>query len=446
MQKRVKKILTFLLSVVLVTGCFSGLIYATANDMVEINERNFPNEYWREIVSKEFDSDNDGYLSSSERDVREMFIPGLIEEYFDDELLIDDITGIENFKSIKMLHCGGIGLVKLNVTDLKDLEMLTCQGNNLKELNIIQNQLLRELNCSNNQLTVLDLTYKRSLERVLCDENMIESLSLDLNNGQANGLKYLKCANNKISSINVSKSPNLRTLICSGNKLTSIDLSANTQLAGVTTYSIGGHEVDAPAIISEDMFSVRLPLPDASRVTLRNDDVRYEYGSFVTDDYSEILNGMVYYYATGLASSEPMDVKVNCTKNFYFVEFYTDESMETLYGVSTVNRGQGAVVPQIELPNCKFIDSWSDDFNNVTQDMKVYATYYEEHEDEKVVDFSRDSVVTTFCSGCELQKTFKFMKHISAKDEELFVPLLDQSGDGYINIDDFKILVTEYWD
>lgn len=439
MQKRTKKLVGVLLALLMISGCFTGVISAYAEESVPIDAAHFPDEGWRQIVAEYYDKDDNNELSPEERSVTTMSITGMKETLLGEDVPVKSIEGIEYFTDLETLRCGGIGLTTLDVSKLTNLVHLTCQGNELKELIVRYNVMLQELNCADNNLSELSLTYNINLERLLCENNDITSLDTST----LSHLVYLKCSNNNISSLNLASNSQLQTLICSNNHISALDLSANTQLAETTASAIGNQTITAQATQSNNTFYVAVPLA-ADRIVYTNME-SYSDGQFVTTDYSRMLDGFVYDYSTGNSNSEPIDVTVTCEKNFYQVRFYTDESKTTLIAANAVNSGETVQAPDYNPGACIYVEGWSDSLENITADKDVYAICKEKHH-YAVTAFSDDNVATISCTGgCGYSRTVRFLDCLNAKTgSENYEPLLDVNSDGYINGRDYVLLLREF--
>ncbi|MFD2890529.1 T9SS type A sorting domain-containing protein [Flavobacterium chuncheonense] len=192
---------------------------------------------------------------------------------------ISDLTGIEAFTNLEVLHCLGNQLTSMNLTNLNNLLHLQCHGNpllnldftglsnlqllgcggtnsqlvglnlstltNLVYLYFTSNQLgsldvsnctnLKVLTCSNIQLTNLDVSTLTNLEKLQCDQNQLTSLDVSQNVN----LKDLVCNTNQLISLDVTQNLALEKLSCVGNQLTSLDVSNNTALE---MFNCGGNQ------------------------------------------------------------------------------------------------------------------------------------------------------------------------------------------------------------
>ena len=190
---------------------------AGAQADVEVNEKNFPDTYFREYISK-FDSDKDGYLSNAEiARVRSINVPR--EDIF-------NLTGIRFFTALEELDCNSNQLTALNVSANTKLQRLNCFGNQLKTLDVSKNTALEYLYCEYNKLTALNVSKNTALQTLSCYSNRLTDLDVSENTA----LQYLYCSGNQLTSLDVSKNTALKELKCVNNKLTALNVSKNTSL------------------------------------------------------------------------------------------------------------------------------------------------------------------------------------------------------------------------
>ena len=116
----VKKIIIYAMFTVIIlitSGCSNDNMEYTKSDKkeekgIEINEKNFPSEYVRELVSESFDSNNDNQLSQNEIDaVTELWIdPDDTYTYMDGldnsnyKYSVIDCRGLEIFKNVEKIR------------------------------------------------------------------------------------------------------------------------------------------------------------------------------------------------------------------------------------------------------------------------------------------------------------------------------------------------------
>ncbi|MDE6662302.1 MAG: hypothetical protein K2K46_03065 [Lachnospiraceae bacterium] len=191
-------------------------------DDVEINEENFPDDVFREYVSKNFDTNKDDVLSEDEigsvTGINVIFEGG-----------VKSFKGIENFVNLKSLDCTFNQLDNLDVSNNTALESLDCTYNNLTELNISNNTALKELRCDNNNLTKLNVSNNIALERLVCNNNNLTELNVSNNTA----LKELTCDSNNLTELDVSNNTALESLSCSDNNLTKLNVSNSAALEGL---------------------------------------------------------------------------------------------------------------------------------------------------------------------------------------------------------------------
>ncbi len=438
MQQKTKKWLSLVLTVLLVSACFTGTLLVRAAEDVAIDESHFPDAGFRQIVAEKCDKDGDGILSDSERSsITRMMLPAWQEEVLGEDTSITSLEGIQYFYNLQNLYCADIGLTSLDVSALSKLTQLTCMDNALGTLDLSKNTALTQINCAADQLTELKLP--ASVQRLLCENNALTTLDLS----GCTALTYFKCANNQLTALDLSANTALTTLIVSNNHLSKLDLSANTALATVT---LGQQTITVNATQQDGVFYVPVDGLSADSVVYQ-DTEKYENGNFVTADYDLMQNGFSYEYATGSDLAGAITVNVTVMKDFYQVRFYGDETKNVLLATVTVNGGQAAAAPtDFDLPQCKAVSGWSDSLENITADKEVYALYTDDHH-YAVTAFSTDGVATISCTGgCGVDtRTVTFLDCLNAKTgSDRYEQLLDVNGDGIINARDYVLLDRQF--
>lgn len=439
MNRKMKKYISLLLSLTILLGCFGISFTAFGDDEVVINEQNFPDPVFMEIV-KRYDSDKSGGLSAAERDeslIDVMALSGMVS----DDAEVKTLKGIEYFAdSLSVLRCGGINLEELDVSALYNLTSLTCEGNYLTSLDVSHNPKLITLKCMSNELTSLNLGNISNIETLYCFANSLESI--DVSN--LVNLKDFKCNQNELTSLDVSKNVNLQKFSCSLNHLRSLDLSNNTNLNTVVKSAIGGQTVTAPAAINGLQITVPFAVDDALCIRTtsldKNDVFGYTMGEFATYDVSEIDSGIDYSYSVSNEKCEDMEVHIDVTRDFYQVSFYADEEMQELIGKRFVNKNEAARNPvELVLPQCKELDRWSSDVSNITEDIEVYAIWKDSH--SYALKSFENGIATIACVNNDDSYTVAFVDCINAtaKDSN-YCEYLDVVADGYINAKDYAQL------
>ncbi|MBR6456869.1 MAG: hypothetical protein IKS72_08120 [Prevotella sp.] len=204
---------------------------------IEINTTNFPDAKFRSYVSKNFDMDNNGYLSSEEVAAVKLIY---IEKYYED---LVSIKGVEFFTELTQLYCRENNLASIDVSKNKKLEELHCFKNKLTKLDISQNTALTRLDCGMNSLTELNVSANTALTALDCDINQLTKLDVSQNTA----LTVLYCSANQLTSLDVSQNTALTTLRCDNNQLTELDVSKNTALTylSCTSNQINGDKMQA---------------------------------------------------------------------------------------------------------------------------------------------------------------------------------------------------------
>lgn len=213
---------------------------AFAADGVKIDEKNFPDDIFREYVSEEFDLDGNGELSKNEIakaeriHVRNNVIKSLKGiEYFTELTTLNcehnyDIGSIDLSKNTKLefLACGKIGLTEIDLSKNKKLKWFDCYGNSLEKLDVSKNTELTYLACYANYLKTLDVTKNTKLVHLYCEKNRLKKLDLTKNKK----LAWLNCGDNYFTTLDISKNTELESFFCDGNQLKTIDLSKNVKI------------------------------------------------------------------------------------------------------------------------------------------------------------------------------------------------------------------------
>ena len=166
---------------------------------------------------------------------------------------ISDLTGINNFISLRTLNVYNNNLDSLNVSLLTELEELAFTENNIDSIDLTNNINLTRLDCNYNNLSDIDLSNNLNLTTVYFNFNQLSSIDIshnplieyfeaDYNQIQEIDLSQnvniigLSVSNNILSSLSVDSNINLTHLIVSHNSIDSLDLSNNNLLKIVAVY------------------------------------------------------------------------------------------------------------------------------------------------------------------------------------------------------------------
>lgn len=180
------------------------------------------------------------------------------DQYFEQVLIalgcddiIDGKVGTQNIDTLSNLHLA----TNLLITDLTGLEdfislyYLNCLGClNLTTINLTQNHLLNYLDFSETQISSIDLTQNTALTTLRCFNNP-QLNSLDLSNNTQ--LNSLECSSTSITSLDLTMNSNLTTCFCFGSQLSCVNLkNGNNQIISALVFSNNPNlsciEVDNP--------------------------------------------------------------------------------------------------------------------------------------------------------------------------------------------------------
>lgn len=432
MNKMLKKNISALLAFIMALTCLTGFTLVNAQDGVEINAANFPDEAFRSYVLSMYDTEetSPGVLTPEEiSPVKTMFLTGMSD--------IADLKGIEYFTSLESLYAQFLAIEQADFSALSNLKRLIINGNELlRTLDVSANQNLETLICWG-CISLEDLAVPASLTELQCQLCALSRLDVS----QCAQLKTLRCYDNQISYLDLSNNTLLETLMCNNNRLSSLDLSANTLLTDLTDQDVGAQTVSVAAAASGKTISVPVSGLDAQRVVV-SDLLTYNSasGAFESSDYSVAQNGFDYAYGVNFVGNPVnMSVHVNVSKDFYKVSYYESQG-GNLIDYSFVASGGSIQAPAFpQAPEGYVCPSWSGVAQNVVQDTDIYAVWNENHT-YSVVDY-KEMTATIRCSVCsdEYQKSFADCYN-SKKGDPDYDPLLDYNRDGYINSRDHAMM------
>ena len=191
---------------------------AVPEGYIAINEKNFPDENFRDYVAEEWDKNHDKYFSPSEI-ANAKWISC-------DNKEISNLKGIEFFTNIWLLECYYNNLTTIDLSHNKNLSYINCHHNQLNELDVSGLPLLETFYCGHNALPSIDVSKNEKLEDFDCQDNHLDTLDVSQNKE----LVKLSCGTNNLTELDVSKNKNLKILWCYQNKLSSLNLENQTEL------------------------------------------------------------------------------------------------------------------------------------------------------------------------------------------------------------------------
>ncbi|MCD7723732.1 MAG: hypothetical protein LUH82_07290 [Clostridiales bacterium] len=460
MVKKSGKMLSVLLALIVLLSCFSAGItaFGSISYPVAINETNFPDAVWRSIVSSNYDTDADGYLSETEALAVTRISP--LSALKEDDETIADLTGIEYFTALTTLRAADVGLESIDISALTALTTLDVQGNSLTALDVSASSSLKDLNCrGNTELTTLELC--PTLTKLQCDGCAITALDVST----CTSLTTLSCYDNELTELDLSNNTVLTSLNCSINHITSLDLSSCTLLEGnITSSHIGSQSASATAYHDSEIgIYIPLELDDYTKLTSSNienpneseEDGEEEeeeetvytgydstLGAFVVTDYELLSQGIEYTYNVSLTASDAdMDVSLTITKDFYRVRYYTSADAEEPISTQYVNYGEDAAAP--ELSDTATCITWTPDSTNITEDTDIYL-YQNSAHSLSVSDFDSESGTVTFtCGICAFSEDVRFIDYVNNDSPAVseYYELLDINSDGTVDVSDYSELI-----
>ena len=306
---------------------------AVPEGYIAINEKNFPDENFRDYVAKEWDKNHDKYFSPSEianakwiscdnKEISNLkgieFFTNiwLLECYYNNLTTIDlshnknlsyinchhnqlnelDVSGLP---LLETFYCGHNALPSIDVSKNEKLEDFDCQDNHLDTLDVSQNKELVKLSCGTNNLTELDVRENKKLKELSCYESKLSNL--DLRNQTE--LEVLKCWKNPLSVLDVSANTKLKTLFVSNTNLTSLDAKNHTALA-----TFGGKNCSYNIAVEGDGKFDLTTLPgkfDASKATATGN------GTINGNILTVNPNSKTFYYDYDIGQNQKMNVVLN---------------------------------------------------------------------------------------------------------------------------------------
>lgn len=306
---------------------------AVPEGYIAINEKNFPDENFRDYVAEEWDKNHDKYFSPSEianakwiscdnKEISNLkgieFFTNiwLLECYYNNLTTIDlshnknlsyinchhnqlnelDVSGLP---LLETFYCGHNALPSIDVSKNGKLEDFDCQDNHLDTLDVSQNKELVKLSCGTNNLTELDVRENKKLKELSCYESKLSNL--DLRNQTE--LEVLKCWKNPLSVLDVSANTKLKTLFVSNTNLTSLDAKNHTALA-----TFGGKNCSYNIAVEGDGKFDLTTLPgkfDASKATATGN------GTINGNILTVNPNSKTFYYDYDIGQNQKMNVVLN---------------------------------------------------------------------------------------------------------------------------------------
>ena len=354
---------------------------AVPEGYIAINEKNFPDENFRDYVAEEWDKNHDKYFSPSEiasakwiscdnKEISNLkgieFFTNiwLLECYYNNLTTIDlshnknlsyinchhnqlnelDVSGLP---LLETFYCGHNALPSIDVSKNEKLEDFDCQDNHLDTLDVSQNKELVKLSCGTNNLTELDVRENKKLKELSCYESKLSNL--DLRNQTE--LEVLKCWKNPLSVLDVSANTKLKTLFVSNTNLTSLDAKNHTALA-----TFGGKNCSYNIAVEGDGKFDLTTLPgkfDASKATATGNGTIN--GNILT--VNPISKTFYYDYDIG------QNQKMNVVLNVHWHNYRWEHDATKHWRVCTAANCPGLTAEQVAKTTHDYTDAKDNDCN-----------------------------------------------------------------------------------
>ncbi|MCR4840969.1 MAG: cell wall-binding repeat-containing protein [Lachnospiraceae bacterium] len=251
-----RKMLAFALALIMaVPGAgFTDVKMASADTSVPITDQIFKDDVLRKYVKDNYDSNNDGSLSSDEIAMANyMTISGLSVKSLDGIEYLTELTNLtgENCKLTKLdlsgnpalrdVNCNGNFITEVNLSNNANLSGLSLDNNKVSSIDLSKCTGLRDLYIDNNKLTALNVRSNKELSSFYCCNNQIAKLDVS----GLTALSHLECDNNHMTSLNLNGCSKMQMLSCGNNNLTTIDLSSCKMLifAGLSMNNLSSVDV-----------------------------------------------------------------------------------------------------------------------------------------------------------------------------------------------------------
>lgn len=160
---------------------------AVPEGYIAINEKNFPDQNFRDYVAGQWDKNGDKYFSPSEI-AKATWISC-------DNREIDSLEGIQFFTEIWLLECYYNNLKTIDLSNNKKLSYINCHHNQLKELDVSGLPLLKTFYCGHNELPSINVSKNEQLEDFDCQDNHLDTLNVSQNKE----LVKLSCGDNNLT-------------------------------------------------------------------------------------------------------------------------------------------------------------------------------------------------------------------------------------------------------
>ena len=136
---------------------------------------------------------------------------------------IYDLTGIEDFLSLKVLIANDNLISKIDLNLNTELEILYLDNNSIKNLDLSTNTKLQKISLNDNLISGIDLSLNTELEILYLNNNSIKDLDLSTNTK----LQKIELNNNSIQNLDLSLITNLVDFSSINNEMLCIKISTS---------------------------------------------------------------------------------------------------------------------------------------------------------------------------------------------------------------------------
>ncbi|WP_162880000.1 choice-of-anchor tandem repeat GloVer-containing protein [Lutibacter oceani] len=150
---------------------------------------------------------------------------------------IENITGIEDFKTLSQFDCSNNKISKLDFSGNPNLYYLNFNENHVSEIDVSKNSKLEHISGYFNDLDELDLKNCHILKTLNLSENKLQNLDISKNEQLKNLLVGTFTNRNQINELNIEMNSELIWISIYGNKLTQLNLNNNPQVKSVDAFS-----------------------------------------------------------------------------------------------------------------------------------------------------------------------------------------------------------------
>lgn len=206
--------------------CYQSLVEEVDREAQLINEL-FPDENFRKAILEDvFEQPKD----HANRDLYDYQLEAIQSQVVlsVSNSKVSDLTGIDQFKSLKHLDVAYNPIQHLNMekmSELRSVKAYCCALTEVIPPHPEQTQL-RYLDVTHNQLKTVDLKAQDCLQTLCLSENQLTEVKLE----DCEKLQYLTCSHNRLNELNIDDCYELRSLECENNYLSVLDTSNNEEL------------------------------------------------------------------------------------------------------------------------------------------------------------------------------------------------------------------------